>query len=406
MLAVLGVGCGDKARSDAAPTVSTAPTTAPEAPPRPASPLSIVLESKGEIALSVLDQGVVVADQARARWATAGASGDLVDQPMPSGLPSGPGRVLRAGGRFPSSVWLSFEKLRDDGKADSHPLFRLQKGGFKALAEDWRPAIAAWSKNRILAASTSSGKLKIKVIEPSLPKPPDDLPSARLTDPACAKSLVVTDMAALRSGEVVVAGTCKADIAAGAGASAKRYVVIRWPAAEPTDGGAPGPSDAGSSDAGSRDGASDDAPSGPAGVVDVMPGVSSELTHTALYMPRASDIWVAAIVPDAKPIASRVFHFDGTTWGAEAVPVGVHVRGLAGTPDGVLWMVTDNAVWKRPVSAAWEQVAMPIEGAWEALDVRAGSEGEVWLRGHVRAASGARDVVMRSRPATKVLRWE
>ena len=57
----------------------------------------------------------------------------LTDGPMPEGLPPGPGRILRASGRMPGSMWLSFEKLKDDGKVDANPLYRLGKDGFTLL---------------------------------------------------------------------------------------------------------------------------------------------------------------------------------------------------------------------------------------------------------------------------------
>lgn len=423
----LALGCGNRDKREEAPVPApTVSATAVVAAPR--GPFTIVLESKGEVALSAVEGGVVVAD--RTHWARAVASADLTDAPMPEGLPAGPGRVVRASGRLPHSVWLSFEKQRDDGKPGSHPLFRLQKDGWKMLADDWKPTIAAWSKNRILAASTSSGRLKIKVIEPSLARAPDDLPSVRLADPACEKSLVVADLAALRTGEVIAAGTCKPDVGAGAGASAKRYVIVRWPAASPRDAGAP-PIDSASVDAGggasqaldggatsdsALDGgaldagpvaASDEAPTGPQGVVDVVPGVSVELTHRGLYVRSAADVWAAAFEPSARPPTSRLFHFDGTTWGAEPLPAGVtNVRGLAGTPDGQLWLVTDRAIWKKPAAAPWEEVPPPTDGTWEMLDVRASGDGDIWVAARIAGpGTPTRHVILRTRPAATVVRW-
>lgn len=411
---VILAGCGGdkKGEPSPSPSASASAVIAP-LPDAPKGPLSIVLEAKSPIVFSAVEGGVVVVDSARTRLARAAAAADLVDQPMPAGLPSGPGRAVRAAGRLPGSLWLLFEKQGDDGKRAGDPLFRLQRDGWKMLADDWRPAIAAWSKNRILAASTSSGRLKIKVIEPSLPKPPDDLPSVRFADPSCEKSFVLADLIALRTGEVMAAGTCKPDIAAGAGASAKRYVVVRWPAlptaaAPVTSASAARPAaSAIEIDAGPTADAAP-APSGPTALVDVLPGVSSELAHQAIHARSASDVHVAALESRAgAPAVSRLFHFDGSTWGAEPPPSGAPVvRGLAAAPDGALWLLGERSIWKKPAGGAWEPVSPPLDGAWEMIDLRVVGDGDVWIAARLRGAAGARDMVLRSRPAGDVIRWE
>lgn len=431
-LSISLAACGGERKAEPpAPSASVSAAPAPEAA---RGPLSIVLESRSPIVLSALEGGVVITDAARTRLSRSTAR-ELADQPMPAGLPSGPGRVVRAAGRLPGALWLLFEKQTDDGKRASDPVFRLQRDGFQQLADDWRPAIAAWSKNRVLAASTSSGRLKIKVIEPSLPKPPDDLPSAHLADPSCEKSLKLADMIAWRSGDVLAAGTCKPDIAAGAGASAKRYVVLRWPAtAAPTPSATPSasasaPASALASASASASppiasaaapasavpaasaiapaGAAEPAPLGPPGLVDVLPGVSSDLAHQVIAARSPADVYVAALEsrPGSPPI-SRVFHFDGSTWGAEPLPAAAPVlRGLAAAPDGALWLVTEHALWKKPPGGAWAEVPAPIEGAWEMIDAVVAGD-DVWIAARVRSAAGVRDVVLRTRPAKDVLRWE
>jgi hypothetical protein len=406
LLGALLAACdGKKDQGPAPPSASasaTASGSAPGAPDAPQGPFSIVLEAKEPVVFSALEGGVFIADAARSRAARAMGASDLVTNPMPHGLPEGPGRVVRAAGRAPASTWLLFEKLRADGKVERNPLYRLGREGFTELADDWKPAIAAWSHNRVLAASTSSGRLKIKVIEPSLPKPPDDLPGADLADASCLKTLALADLAALKSGEVFAAGTCKPDLAAGAGASAKRYVILRWPAyGRGADAGAPG---GGAPDAGA---AGDGGVEEHAGTVDVIPGVSVELTHQALCVRSAADVYAAALESTAKPPASRLFHFDGTTWGAEALPAGAGlVRGLASAAGGVLWMVTDHAIWRRTPPGAWEQVPPPGAGAWEMLDVRVTGADDVWIAARQTAGAGAaRDVILRTRPQA-ALRWE
>jgi hypothetical protein len=410
LAAALLLACGNKKpdvdRAPAPPSAS-ASAPAPIAPEGPASAFSVVLEAQAPVAFSAVEGGVLVADAARSHLARAAGEDDLADGPMPSGLPTGAGRVLRAAGRMPNSLWLLFEKQRDDGKPESNPLFRLSREGWKQLADDWKPAVAAWTKRRILAASTSSGRLKIKVIEPSLPEPPADLPSVHLTDASCEKTLALADLAALPTGEVLAAGTCKPDLGAGAGASAKRYVIIRWPAPAGKDAGAPptgdagdGAIDAGSSDAGAAEG-------GPPGVVDVMPGVSAELTHRALHARTASEIYAAASDATGKGTTSQLFRFDGGTWGVEPLPAGFGlVRGVAATADGVLWLAAEHAIFRRAAAgAAWEPAPLPGAGAWEILDLRVTGDRDVWIAARRTGADGARDLVLRSRPPKAPIRW-
>jgi len=316
---------------------------------------------------------------------------------MPDGLPEGPGRILGAAGRLPGPVWLLYEKQPDDGKVDEYknPLYRLGKEGFKKFADDWKPAIVPWTKHRILAASTSSGKLKIKVIEPSLPAPPDDIPSPRLSDASCEKTLRVEGLAALPTGEVFAAGSCKPDTGAGAGASATRYVVIRW--APP---GPPAPA----GDGGEGDGGAPDHP----GTVDVIPGVSVQLTHEVLLAHGPADVWASAHNPSTKRLESKLFHFDGSTWGAVALPPLTRVRGLAQTDDGTLWMIGDDALWRRPSGGAWDQVPLPSagEGRWETVDLATPDGRHVWLSARRSTASDVRHLILRSRPTPEPLRWE
>ncbi len=440
-----GLGCGDR-RSDGSPVPSStavAPVPTSSAAPGPASPFSVVLESKGPLVLSGIEGGVVVADVAHTHLGRT-ARGEMVAEPMPAGLPDGPGRLLHAAGRMSGGAWFVYEKLREDGKVEANPLFRLGKEGWKQFADDWKPAIAPWSKHRILAASTSSGRLKIKVLEPSLPSPPADLPSPRLSDVSCEQTLKVDALAALGSGEVFAAGTCKPDTAAGAGASATRYVVVRWPPASSVRAGAVD-GDAGAApvaavDAGSRDaGASDGGMAGgsprrgpPATLVPTITRASSTsspvsppTSSTKLSTPRAPPTCGPRRVdPAGKPAggadasstaaagASKLFHFDGATWGAVALPPATAiVRGLAATADGTLWMVTERAIFSRSPAGVWQGVSPPASGAepgatWEMLAVSAPDGGDVWIAARRTAPSGIRDVVLRTRPASPILRWE
>jgi hypothetical protein len=103
---------------------------------------------------------------------------------------------------------------------------------------------------------------------------------------------------------------------------------------------------------------------------------------------------------------SRLFHFDGTTWGAEALPAGANlVRGISSAADGALWMVTDHAIWRRTPPGAWEQIPPPSAGAWEMLDVRVIGAEDVWIAARRTAAGASRDLILRTRPQA-ALRWE
>jgi hypothetical protein len=358
-----------------------------------------VVDAAAPLVLSALEGGVVVTDAAHTHWAHALGGGELVAGPMPAGLPEGPGRVVGAAGRLPGPVWLFYETSRQAEKS-KNPLFRLGKEGFKQFADDWSPAIVPWTRHRILAASTSSGKIKIKVIEPSLPAPPDDLPSAHLGDASCEKTLRIVGLAALATGEVFAAGTCQPDAAAGAGASATRYVVIRWapPVAAATA----------ARDGGDADGGAPDHP----GAVDVMPGVSAHLQHEVLYAHTPADVWAAASDPWAKAApASRLFHYDGTTWGAVALPPGTLVRGICRTEDGTLWMISDQRVFRRRSEGAWDEVPLPsagfpAEGRWETAALATADGRQVWVSARRVTASGERDVILRSGPTSAPLRWE
>src|SRR5262245_30705127 len=116
----LAAGCGgDKNKNqEASSSGAEAPSGAASAAAlEPASsPFFVVLEAKAPIAFSALEGGVWIVDAARRQHATAAADAELDAKPMPEGLPSGPGRVVWVAGKMPRSVWLSFEKQRDDGK--------------------------------------------------------------------------------------------------------------------------------------------------------------------------------------------------------------------------------------------------------------------------------------------------
>lgn len=429
-LALAATSCGGKDTSNPPPVASASTAASAQAAPSPTlsnappSAFSVTLESKAPIAFSGLTGGVWVGQAKPGHAAQAIGAGELEDKAMPAGLPEGEGRILGVSGRLPNAVWLSLEQPRTDGKTGPGPtpLYRLGKDGFKRFAEDWQPQIVAWSKNRLLSASTSSGRLKIKVIEPQLKDPPPDLPAARFGDEACAQSLKVKQLAALPGGEVFAAGNCSPE-----GVQGTRYVIVRWlppdaaapageagavkaaasavaPTAAPVTsataaasagttpastaaassvgtgaaavasavagaakGVAPGTaaSAASGATAAAPGGSSTGADAGAAAPVEgvpgtlfVLPDVERNLTHRALFVRSATEAYVAAV--DEGRRASYLARFDGNAWAVEpAPPASEPLRSIAGTSDGTLWALTERQIWKRPASGAWEQASPP-----------------------------------------------
>ncbi|MDI1449827.1 hypothetical protein [Polyangium sp. 6x1] len=434
--ALLGCGSNTDKGPAPAPSATTTPTTAP-APEAPKGPLSVVLESRDPITFSGVAEGVVIADAGRTRMATAAVGAELVEMPMPSGLPA-EGRILRFSGRWPGSVWVLFETPKIEKEPVKNPFFRLDqaKGSFKSYADDWKPHLAAWSKKRILSMSTSSGKLKVKAMEPYQDKPSPDLPSGRLDDEACGKSLRVEDIAALATGEVFASGHCKA------GDGAKHHVVVRWaPPAEAKPGettsAAPKASasvapavasasaapaanaandaelDGGAADGGAADGGADggaeEAPVGVPGQVYVLPGVPASMKHVALVAQGPNDVWVIGAEENGN---AHLLRLEGGAFKAQTLPkLGAPVRSLAGAGDGTLWLVTADAIWKRYPPGEWEEVSPPagsfvpgLVSRWEMREVWA-SGSDVWIAAMQSTNKGERYVVLRARPAKGLVRW-
>lgn len=431
--ALFGCGNTDKGPQPTPSATTPAPAPAPEAP-APKGPLSVVLEAKDPITFAGVAEGVVIADAARTRMATATVEAELVEKPMPSGLPA-EGQILRFSGRLPSSVWVLFETPKIEKEPAQNPFFHLEqaKGSFKQYADDWKPHLAAWSKKRILSMSTSSGKLKVKVMEPHQDKPSPDLPSARLDDEACGKSLRIEGIAALATGEVFAAGHCKTEDAA------KHHVVVRWAppvdvkTAETTSAPPPKASarvapavasaspetttneakdaalDGGVADAGVDGGEVEEAPIGVPGQVYVLPGVPASMKHVALVAQGPNDVWVLGAEGNGH---AHLLRLEGGAFRAQTLPkLGAPVRSLAGAGDGTLWLVTADAIWKRYPPGEWEEVAPPmqllspeLDSRWDMRDVWA-SGSDVWIAAKHITNKGERHVVLRARPAKEIVRW-
>ena len=392
------------------------PEGIPDAPP---SPLSVVLESKGALVFSGVSGGVVVADAARTVFSTAAEGAELASGPMPAGLPA-EGRILTFAGRMPSSIWALFEEPKAGKDPAKNPFLRFErpKGAWKQYAEDWKPHLAAWSKSRILAVSTSSGKLKVKVVEPHQEKPTPDMPSPRLDDEACAKSLKVDGIAALASGEVFAAGHCKVN---GGG---QKQVVVRWAEAAPGPTPLPGqtPADAGTDGTGGRSGggrgggadagaeadAGADATLEPVGVVGrvfVVPDAPPSMKHVAMVAQGPGDVWLLG-ADDAG--GGKLYRLDGEKLVAQPLPkLDAPVRALAGASDGTLWMLSEKAIWKRYPPGEWEEVPPPTrqwpepDPRWEMQGLWAGGP-DVWIAAKHASSIAERHVVLRLRPAKDV----
>jgi len=409
---LLTFGCGNSEKTPP-PSPSATPSVAPPPPQAPKSPLSVVLESHTPITFSGLANGVVVADAARTKLATAVEGGELASNSMPTGLPAD-GEILRFAGRLPSSVWVLFEEPKVDKNPAKNPFFRWErsKGSFKSYADDWKPLLTAWTKNRILSVSTSSGKLKVKVLEPYTDKPSPDQPSAKLDDEACAKSLRIEAISALASGEVFAAGHCNAS------GSGRKTVVVRW--AEPKGIQPPAvsasasagktqdpPADA--ADAGTSDAGAESAePIGLPGSVFVAKDAPGSLKITGLVAQGPGDVWLLGTEEGG---AAKLYRLDGGDLKAQALPnLGVPVRAIAGASDGTLWLVSERAIWKRFPPGEWEEIPPPSgqwaepDPRWEMFGVWAGG-GDVWIAGKHTSSKAERHVVLRLREAKELVKW-
>lgn len=409
------------AGSSASPSASGPAPEIPEAPP---SPFSVVIESAKPLVVGELGAGIAVTNTSQTLLATQIGGAEFNLGPMPEGLPE-QGNVIRFQGKLPGSLWLSFETPAEGKNPAKNPLFRLdtRKKSWKKWTDDWRPLLTSWSKNRLLSMSTSSGKLKIKVVEPYRDKLEADWPSPRLGDETCEKSLRLEDLVALPAGDVFGAGFCKA------GGGSRKYVLVHWPvvtaapAASASTGPAPAPpvsaavappnasasampeneappaeiADAGVVDAGEV--AQPDI--GVPGEVLILPDAPAQIEHRDLVAAGETDVWVLAKNREG---GAYFYRFDGKMIIAEEGPKPLlgEASSMAVADDGVVWFVSTHEIWKKAALGAWEKVQPPsghwreAEPKWDFQSVWA-AKGDVWIAGKHASAKGEHHVVLRLR---------
>lgn len=426
LAAFFSIACSNKS-----PDSTTSPSASPSAPPSPSgdvvdappSPFSVLLESPKPLVVSGLAAGIAAANDARTHLATALAGGEATLGPMPDGLPAD-GKIVRFDGKLPNSLWLSFEVPAESKGSPKNPLFRFdtRKKTWKKWTDDWKPLLSAWSNQRVLSMSTSSGKLKIKVVEPHRDKPDADWPSAHLGDDVCEKSLKLEALTTWPVGDVFAAGHCKA------GGTARKYVLLHWPApnAAPAASASSGPvsAPAPSASAAARpDGSAmpdQDPPSseivdggvgdaGEAVVPDIgvhgevwpIPDAPSNLSTRSLVAQADKEVWVLGQARDGAP---QLYRSEGKTIVADLLPKAIEgeAKGIAVGDDGTLWFVSTHEIWKRPLSGEWEKVPPPsghwreAGPKWEFSGVWA-AKNDVWIAGKHASTKADHYVVLRLR---------
>lgn len=351
------------------PTPGPAPTSSAIAPApdaSPPSPFSVVVEAKGPIAFSGLSGGVAASDHQKTRWAFATEGADLKGAPMPPGLPEGDARITRFAGKAPGSIWLNLEIPGEDKKSFKHPLYRLdtKKNEWKRFVEDWRPLLAGWSKGRILSASTSSGKLKVKVMEPYSAKPPEDAPSPRVDDEVCQKGLKVEALAPLPSGEVFMAGNCK-----------RRYVLVQWAQATDTPAASASGKASAAPSASSKASAAASVKAAPSS--SAVASGSAAASGSAIASSSAAPSASAAASGSAAPSGSAVVSSSAIA-ASSAAPSNSAAVSAAGSAD------PDDAASavEEPQGPPGKVFAMPgIDANLAHRSLSARSESDVWLLG-------------------------
>lgn len=356
-----------------------------------ASPLSIALRSKEPLVLSAVGGGIWVMDSSGRHMASA-TEGELQSQPAPSGLPEDLERMQSAGGRLPASIWLSAARKPEEGKKKGKtPFYRLTGSKLREIADDWQPLVLPWSKKRVLSLSTSSGRLKVKVLEPLTNKPLAEQPSAHVVDAECAKTLKLVEAAAFGDGAVVATGRCSL------GTDKKpSFVALSWnafvkgEAAKLPDPPAP-PATSDSPVA------KDDEPPADIGVPMSIIVLGTDQAESSKLRSRA----IALYEPDVAEVVgglegsneARLFDIKAPQSTIALPALDSPLVGYVKLSDGERWVATETSLFRQPVGGAWGEVPLPgpgkigkIAGAGKTLWVSAldGSTGALYVLGSAK----------------------
>jgi len=353
----------------------------------PEGALAIAATAKDPIVLSEVGGGVCIIDEPAKHAACTNEAGDLEVREVPSGLPAEMVRSVRVQGRLPDTLWLTVElKPEEKKKRGKTPFLRWSKAGLKSIADDWEPLVVPWSDNRVLAMSTSSGDLKIKLLQPFTKTPPQDQPARWVPDETCAKSLKLAEAIALPNGDVLAAGRCEMG-------SDKRgsYVVARWSKAGPAPSPAPdapkpaptaGPAPSASASAAAEPAPKDDEEAKKGTPMSLQVVTIDKLRHRAIAFVSNDEIYLAA----ASDSDSRVYRLEPTS----ATPLDLPkldgpLLDIAVTASGDLWILTGRAAAHRRRGEAWASVPAPEGTRFERVE----AVGEtVFISGQTEKKSG------------------
>lgn len=343
--------------------------------------------------LSAVGGGIWVMDSSGRHMASATES-DLQSQNAPAGLPEDLERMQYAGGRLPGSIWLSAARKPEEGKKKGKtPFYRLTGSKLREIADDWQPLVLPWSKKRVLSMSTSSGTLKVKVLEPLTNKPLAEQPSAHVVDAECGKTLKLVDAAAFEDGAVVAAGRCSM------GPDKKpSFVALSWSAFVKGEGPkVPEPPPA--------------TLDNPAGTVEEPPadvGVPMKIAVLGAGKDESARLKSRAIALSSPDVAEIVGGFDGSNEArlfelkspntTIALPtLDGPVVGYVRLSDGERWIATETSLFRQPVGVEWTAVALPAP----AKIVKIAAAGKVlW----VSALEGSTGLLL-VHGAAKVVEW-
>ncbi|NUP06411.1 MAG: hypothetical protein HOW73_10170 [Polyangiaceae bacterium] len=406
-------GCGGDASgapSASAVTDAATPSSAEPGEQAAASPLTVALEAKDKLVLSSVGGGIVVLDESGKHIAHAKDGADLEARAMPTGLPKDLSRIQYVGGRLPESLWLSVALEPEAKKKTGKTPFYRATSKLKEISEDWQPLVVPWSKKRTLAISTSSGRLKIKQIEPFTKTSPEDQPARYVPDVECGKSLKLAEATSLPSGEVVSVGRCSM------GSDKKAsYVLVRWPvaatpAAAPADTAAAAPKatptasaevvEATAPAAGEPADAKEEDEKKGAPMTLLTLG-TDKLRHRALAVRSENEIY-AAVGADAAGATNVVVVEKDKVSPVTLPTLDSPILDMAVTASGELWLVTANKAYRRPAQGTWAEVAPPAKTQLERVEAAGDT---IWIAGQKGSGNAAKGVLLKL-GAAKPIEWK